>query len=44
MIRFNKNTVTIPFFQVGQPEIDLESTLKNIEAAKAARKAGKNGS
>lgn len=37
-VKFNSKQVTIPFFQVGEEEIDLVKTLEAIEKAIKAQK------
>jgi len=38
-VRFNKREVTIPWFRVGQEEIDLKATIEVISRALQAQRA-----
>lgn len=38
MIKFNKREVTIPFFRVGVPEIDLKATVESVRKALDAKR------
>jgi len=36
-MKFNSKSVTIPWFQVGQPEVDLAETIVAVRAALKAQ-------
>lgn len=38
-IKFNKREVTIPFFQVGEEEVDLKAMIEAVQKAIKAQKS-----